>query len=552
MNRLPCAAATLCLAAFAVAPRAQTQTPPAPHILIETVGPDGWRTRFGPTNLGSLLESERGRGLWQPQLLPLLGVWQQIAGDATTFDAMRNRWLGYGGRVRVGVWMHDGTHGHRGVARTVMVLDGDGRTDLRAVAADVRQLQKQLDGEWSTQELGGEKVEVLQQDEDRMTAPTAVGGQYVVAMTSQDDLAAAFADARAWTAGATGKPPAPTTPALRLEVDVAALVALANAKDDAEGRAITQVLGLGSLGRAQMTWSTAGPCVQVELAQDFAPAPQGLFAAFFPPRQGVPALRRAVPKGDGTWRAGHFDFQALFDTALAAAKVMNLPDTRDVRKEMKDELGIDLGDDLVAHMTSEVLVLGAPLAALDRPGDFTWTVAVHLRDATAFARGLDTLLAKSKPNLSREETTSHGGVECKRYGNMFGYDLWFAVGHDTFFFAGGRDAEDHLAAAIAGVKAAAGADAPPGPDDAFADLGRFLPPGLASQARGDLEPLFALPTEWLALLLGEVLPFRIAERQETAPEERERLLALLQQHHLATVRTAAGYAAGTWRWRLFW
>ncbi len=36
----------------------------------DTVGPDGWRIRFAPTNLGSLLESEQGRALWQPGNAP--------------------------------------------------------------------------------------------------------------------------------------------------------------------------------------------------------------------------------------------------------------------------------------------------------------------------------------------------------------------------------------------------------------------------------------------------------------------------------------------------
>ena len=32
--------------------RAQATTP---HIILETVGPDGWRTRLGPTNVATML-----------------------------------------------------------------------------------------------------------------------------------------------------------------------------------------------------------------------------------------------------------------------------------------------------------------------------------------------------------------------------------------------------------------------------------------------------------------------------------------------------------------
>ena len=79
-----------------------------PHILIDTVGPEGWRTRLGPTNLGSMLESERGRQLWQPMVVPMLTHWERQLGDKTTYDAARACLLGYSGRVRAGIWLEGG------------------------------------------------------------------------------------------------------------------------------------------------------------------------------------------------------------------------------------------------------------------------------------------------------------------------------------------------------------------------------------------------------------------------------------------------------------
>ena len=48
-------------------------------------------------------------------------------------------------------------------------------------------------------------------------------------MSSADELATAFTEGQRWAAAATGKPPAPTTPALQVDVDIAAIVALAKA-----------------------------------------------------------------------------------------------------------------------------------------------------------------------------------------------------------------------------------------------------------------------------------------------------------------------------------
>lgn len=550
MNFLPTSVA-LCLLA-ALPAQTQAAASPRPHVLIDTVGPDGWRARLGPTNLGSLLESEQGRSMWQPQMLPLFGLWQQLAGDDTTFAAAKARMLGFAGRVRFGVWLHEGKLEHQGVARLLLVIDGDGRTDLTTLATDLRQLQKSLPGTWADQELGGAKVAVLAKDDDAMTAPTVVGNSLVVAMSSADELATAFTEGQRWAAAATGKPPAPTTPALQVEVDIAAIVALAKAAGDADEAKLMDTCGLDSLGRLTATIGGAGPHVQFELAQHFTPAPRGLFAAFFPPVQGLPALQQLAPKDAASWRLGHCDFQALYDTVLAVLVSLFADPRQDVRAEMKEELGIDVGPDLIAHMTTEVAVIGSPLAGLDRPNDFTWTIAVLLRDELAFAKSLDTLLLKSKPTLSREATTTIGGIECHRYGNMFGYDLWFAVGQRTFLLAGGRDAEDQLTTAITALQASLTAAPTPGAAvTAFTDLAKVLPPGPNGMARGDLDSLFAVPTEWWSLLLRELLPFGGGEPVDD-PEAREKTRALLKEHHLGSVRTATGYADSVWRWRLFW
>jgi hypothetical protein len=310
-------------------------------------------------------------------------------------------------------------------------------------------------------------------------------------------------------------------------------------------------LGLGSLGRVQMSIATAGPHVMAEIAQTFTPAPRGLFAAFFPPAQQLPTLQRAVPAKAASWRSGHFDFTALHDAVVAALDASGFTGGTDVAAEMKEDLGLDLRQDVLAHVTTEMLFTGSPLQGLDRPSQFTWSFAAKLKDSAAFAKGLATLLAKSKPFLSREETTTVDGVEVQRFGNMFGYDLLVAVGNGTFLFGGGRDIEEQFAALLAATKPTGDAAVVPAHvANVLAGLGKAVPPGLNGQAQGDLDSLFAVPLEWWLMPFENMLPMPIAAEDD--PDAREATRELLKAHNLGSVRTATGYADSVWRWRLYW
>ena len=107
--------------------------PIAPQVLVETVGPDGWRTRLGPTNLGVLLASAEGRALWEPAAAPLLGMWTSIAGGPQAYRDASERLFGFSGVVRVAWSMNQ-----RGNASFAVLVDSDRRTDLEAITADLR------------------------------------------------------------------------------------------------------------------------------------------------------------------------------------------------------------------------------------------------------------------------------------------------------------------------------------------------------------------------------------------------------------------------------
>ena len=311
---------TLTLASLALAATTQlaaqtTATPaaPAPHIVVDTVGPDGWRMRFGPTNLGSLLESEQGRAMWQPGAMPILETWQALVGDEAKFAEAKARLLGHAGRVRLAVWLDAGRIEQQPLKMAALLVDGDGRTDLAALAADIAHLQGRTPGEWHDQEIGGAKHRVRAYRDEQMTAATVVDGRVAVFYASADDLGAAVAAGTAFAGPlAAAKPVAPTTPALQIHVDVPALMAMALAAGDKEDNAFLQALGLAELGKAKFVLGTAGPHVLCAFEQELPAQPRGFVAAFAPATTGVSTLQRLVAADAAAWKVGHFDLGAAF------------------------------------------------------------------------------------------------------------------------------------------------------------------------------------------------------------------------------------------------
>ena len=144
MHQLP---ARLCLFVVAAlvpaqAPPPEPSSPPTELLRLECDGPAAWRTRFAPTNFGVMLASEVGGQLWRPRLQQfeaMLGRW--FVGGNTNADVTpaRQRWLDFAGRIELVVWM-PAASGDRSAARpqVALRLHGDGRSDLDAMATDLR------------------------------------------------------------------------------------------------------------------------------------------------------------------------------------------------------------------------------------------------------------------------------------------------------------------------------------------------------------------------------------------------------------------------------
>lgn len=549
------ATAAVCLAQVPDAPTTATPTvattvPATPHFLLDTVGPDGWRTRLGPTNLGSLLASEQGKALWQPSVLPLLGQAKAMLGGDENGAAMEQRLLGHQGRIRIGVWLDLEARRSGDALAMVTLIEGDGRTDIASLANDLSSLLTMaIRGEEGTLELGGAQRAVRRDDGDTFVLPFVDGKHVVLAAGPEAMVPGVFAAMQKLGADATGKPPLPNTPALRVQLDLATLVANSIAKEGARDAAMMKSLGLPSLGQLAMSIAAAGPHVQFELAQQFTSDERGLFAALLPATAGVPTAHGLVPAGAASWKVGRFDFHGLYRAAIAALAGMQEQTTGEMTEELRKDCGIDPDTELLAHATDEVVFWHGPLDEIDRIERTDWTLAVGLRDRDAFLKGLTTLLKHANPLLSRAETVTVDGVELHRYGS-FGYDVWLAVGSKNFVMAGGNGAQANVEALLRAAKADA-TEAPAA--KVLADLQRHLPPGCNSHARVELGGIAALPLQWWLLGLREFVPVVPPAGEEGDDDEsRQRRRDLLKAHQLDVVRSATGYAERTWRWRLWW
>jgi len=525
-------------------PAQQDVRPVEPHIVVETVGPDGWRARIGPTNLGVMLTSEEGQQLWRPSLEPMLGMFTQLAGGEEAYQEASERLLGYGGTIRIAAFVNE-----RSAADIAIVFDGDKRTDMTAVGKDLRKLiEGLLPGEWRARDVGGSKLEIRRQGPDYVTAPMVDGNRLRLLLGDRDSIDTAMG-LGAWLAArpATLTTPKPGSPAARVTFDLKSLIAMGGLGDDP---AINKALGLDGLQRLTLTLAAAGPRVQLGADVEIDGAPRGVVKAFMPASQGLTGLAALLPERSSATKAARFDLRALFDGVVDALEA-DFDD--DVREEMKDELGIEPGADMLAHLTDELLVVGSPFQDFDRINEATWMLAWRLRDEASFVAGFDKLMKNAKPFLSPSETVDVDGVKLRRYGNMIGYDLWMAAGNGIWVLSAGRDAEEEATALLKQAKGNQFA-ALSKPARGFDDLQRYLPAGLNGVASADLGSIVGMPVDWWLELLPELLPFPMtpAIDEEQADEQMQAMRALLEKHNLTKLRSAVGTAGGTWSWRLYW
>lgn len=536
---------TTCLAS--VPAQTAAQQPVKPHILIETVGPDGWRARLGPTNVATMLASEQGRAIWQPQLAPLLGHWQMMIGDEEAFAAASKRIFDYSGTIRIAVLIEP-----RSTANIVVALENDGRSDLQAIAKDLESLIEQgVPGEWQELDAAGKKLRVRAMGPDAITAPIVTADRLVLVAGGKEtiDNGMGLVEHLA-TRPVTLAQPKPGSPALQITLAVHALLTLSDRNESAVK--VSKALGFHQLETVTMSLRAAGPHIELDYDVALNGKAHGVVAAFCPDSQGVSGLSQLVPGKAGAWKVGRFDFAAMVEGVVSALETDEFFGGGDIRKEINQSCGLDIWKELLPHMTDEVLVVGSPFGNFDRASEATWTVAFRVKDDAAFGKAMLTVMKNAKPVLSVSETVDVDGVQLRRYGNMLGYDVWMAIGNGVFVMTGGRDAEEEATTLIRKAKLA-DFTIRKEQETWFQQLRRRLPPGHHGLAQIDLMSLLGIPSIWWIDAL-DFLPRRLGPNPDpdATDEQMEQFRELLKANKLTVVRSATGFRDGHWHWRLFW
>ncbi len=540
------AVALLCTQATAQATAAQQRPTTKPHVVIETVGLDGWRTRLGVTNVAAMLDSEEGRKVWQPRLEPLLSMWQMMGGDEGAFAAASKRIFSYGGTIRIAVVINAATAAH-----VAVMLEPDGHSDLKVIAADIKSLiERALPGEWKKETIGGKEYS-LRGNIDAITAPVVEDGRlYLVAGATATIATGIGLTTHLLARPVTITTSKPTSPALRISLDMQPLLALNDHPDTIK---MIEGFGLSQLRELSFAVRAAGPRVELDVSSSIDGAPRGAVKAFASDSQGVSGLSQLLPKKATVWKVGRFDCRALFNGCINAIAA-GLGDTREeILAIANEECGTDVDGQLLANLSDEMLVVGSPFQNFDRFDEATWLVGFRVKDEAKFRDSFQAMTKSMKWLFSGSETVDADGVELRRYGNMFSYDAWMAVGNGVFVIAAGRDAEEEATALLQKAKGqtftvltelAA----------SHQDLLRYLPPGLNGLTQANLGSVLAIPIEWWLDALNDLLPFMDVPQvnPHEAEEQQQRFHKLLEANSLRLVRSATGFADGRWHWRLFW
>jgi hypothetical protein len=521
-----------------VALRAQADAMPAQSakllFRLEADGPAGWRTKFMPTNLGVMLASEEGAKLWQPRLQPFdLALRQFLAGssDGPGDLAARDRWLGYGGRMEFVLWMSEPKDAKGPtVPYAALRFHGDGRTDLDALTGDLGRILAR----------SGDTVGKL-----TASQPTRDGDRIVVLLGDAKTFPVCEALAKALP------PPDPIAakgPALRL-------VAYGQDVDrflrgfDEEIAGVWQALGFGATQHFEFAIGTAGPFVQIECAAQFHAGERGMFGAFFPAAAAVPPLLQFVPDDGTPWKVGHFDLAALWRTGCAVADAANVEPAGSAAAAVAKDWEVDPIADVFAHMHTDYLLVGMPGFSSEDGFVFDGLFVFRLRDATKFADGFERMRQNWKPHVQKVKGEEHDGVTITHYGTMF-VPLQLAIADGHAFFAIGPDGADRIRRALDRRKGAPNAR----PGAAWEPLLRHVPAGHNGMGEIDLHRVLTMHVSTFFAVLAFVPDDNVPAflRGFDADALIAELSPLLERHGLRTLRSATGFQAGRWCYRVFW
>jgi hypothetical protein len=525
---------------------AQVEPPPAattlePLLRVEVSGPAVFRERLLPTNLGSMVASAEGEAIWKDAVAALEAGWRQLHGDDATFLAARRRLLDYSGRVHVLGWCSaDVARSRTDIDTVTAVVDADGRTDLRAVARDLRLLLEHAAGKsgQTATDGGNETWRLDDGDHGALAIDCRADGRLLLA---GGDTPESIAKAMAQTAAQL--PPTPKKPGqeplLDCRLDLAQLVRRSTGGQQAA--AVAAALGCGSLRSLEFTLQPHGPQLQLEFGLVCA-GDRGLFAGLFPEQPGIPDLLGLVPAAAIGSKTSRCDPGQLWRVLIGALVVGERKTVADVEAEIQKDAGVDVGKDVLAHLTGEVMLVW------ETPGDDEgaeprFSLVARLKDGKEFAAGFTKLLDKG----GLHPVSDNGVLRAGEDSSWFIPAMHFGVTDKYAIVAFGKAGDERVEALLSLAKT------PRAVDEAIAQQRRAEPPGCNGAGVLDVGICLRYHVGILLEMLHEFAG-RLAPEVELGARARwlEAATPLLQKHHLDRIVVFTGTEKGRWAFRMLW
>ena len=530
---------------------------------VSFVGPDAVRQAVLPTNLGGLFSAKENQFVGALVSQAIGGMFQS-GQAARAWRDLQQQLLGYSGRVDFE--MHaDPDAGRDFYAPSGhLVLAPDGTTDLAVVGAQLRRLLLEATGvEPQELEIAGRRFDALAGNaQDAITLPAIVGERLVLFYGEPIEKSVTRGLARLDEPG----PDLSGGDLVAVAFDLAQFAAIYTADsidspaDLALGR---EFMGMDAWDRLRFSLRTAGPHLQVEGVVEFLPGNRGIFGAFMPSitsLQGLASLVPLQPESQPAFLAAHVDGDALYEAMIGFVANFTLfgggPKGREAAEaEVRENLGFDFKEDLLAHLDSGVLVLQH--LSLPAEGERSvypdgLCVVVRVEDEAAFTVAYEKIIAQTGSGA----VVRIGSVEATPV-RMFDRGEYLARSKGFAFFAVGKRG---LAAAAEFV----GRQSNPvdlDPSVLPVDLVRTQsqrPQGF--NAAGVISTAFLRTSLGAELVREMYLEVRRELGIDLSPDELQEgtaaVVARLRQHGLDRVVVLGGYEAkgeaGTARVRLIW
>jgi hypothetical protein len=349
-------------------PAQDTLRPPADCLVVaEFDGPARWRESFADTNLGRWLASPAVTR----HLAPYWGMLDQALASAPAqdgFDATAawQAWRAYRGRITVAFDVETSTGGSEDGAPPfwlAVVASGDGRTDLRGLAARLQEFaEREERGRIRDLRVGDRRLRVTGSRDVAVTVPFLCGEDLVLVVARPGDRMLKSFFARA----ATTTGPTRADANLRVRVHgprLARLVHHAAARTRGGTPELELVdkclshLGVDALANLELVVRAEGPLTSCTATLALTGANPGVFALLRPARQ-RPALLDLVPRTSRDF--GVFAFRASAARAWLAGLLDILEPVSgqgmaEVEAGIAKALGVRLQEDVFAHLGDEVL-----------------------------------------------------------------------------------------------------------------------------------------------------------------------------------------------------